>query len=67
MPRVRRRPVDAGRVGAGAGRFKQIAKTWMVVMDFWQANATFTLPETNIFAPENGRLEDYFPIGKVTF
>ena len=25
-----------------------------------------TLPETNI-APENGWLEDYFPIGKGTF
>ena len=26
-----------------------------------------TLPETNIFAPENGWLEDYFPFGKAYF
>ncbi len=25
------------------------------------------LPETNIFAPENGWLEDYFPFGKAYF
>ena len=27
----------------------------------------FTLPETNIFAPENGWLEYYFPIGEAYF
>ena len=26
-----------------------------------------TLPETNIFAPENGWLEDDFPFGKLPF
>ena len=27
----------------------------------------FTLPETNISAPKNGWLEDYFPIGEAYF
>ena len=26
-----------------------------------------TLPKTNIFAPENGWLEDYFPFGRAYF
>ena len=32
-------------------------------MESWQ----FTLPETNIFAPENGWLEYWFPCGMANF
>ena len=30
-------------------------------------NMTNTLPETNIFGPENGWLESYFPFGMAYF
>ena len=30
-------------------------------------HGSYTLPETNIFAPENGWLEYYFPIGMAYF
>ena len=33
----------------------------------WWWYLTFTIPETNIFAPENGWLEDEFPFGKAYF
>ena len=33
----------------------------------WKTIIFSTLPETNIFAPENGWLEYYFPIGMTYF
>ena len=37
--------------------------TWRYVEE-WKLDIRFTLPETNIFAPENGWLEDEFPFGR---
>ncbi len=37
--------------------------TWRYVEE-WKLDIRFTLPETNIFTPENGWLEDEFPFGR---
>ncbi len=44
-----------------------IWRTDMKVQWVGTTNSYNTFPETNIFAPENGWLEDYFPIGMAYF
>ena len=51
-----------GKVGYFWVGSSQDLDTWLITMDYGDRKSP-TLPETNIFAPENGWLEYYFPIG----